>query len=135
VFVLVTSPEREPIDEAIFFWRKLKAARMPFGGVIVNRVHHREAEGDPDEVVEALAGKLGEELARKVADNFRDYQVLARRDQKNIARLAGKLDDDRILEVPYLDEDVHDVDGLAGIGRFLFASEAERERLLDELAA
>jgi anion-transporting ArsA/GET3 family ATPase len=135
VFLLVTSPEREPIDEAIFFWRKLKAARMPFGGVIVNRVHHREAEGDPDEVVAALAGKLGEELARKVADNFRDYQVLARRDQKNIARLAGKLDDDRILEVPYLDEDVHDVDGLAGIGRFLFASEAERERLLDELAA
>ena len=135
VFLLVTSPEREPIDEAIFFWRKLKAARMPFGGVIVNRVHHREAEGDPEEVVAALAGKLGEELARKVADNFRDYQVLARRDQKNIARLAGKLDDDRILEVPYLDEDVHDVDGLAGIGRFLFASEAERERLLDELAA
>jgi anion-transporting ArsA/GET3 family ATPase len=135
VFLLVTSPEREPIDEAIFFWRKLKAARMPFGGVIVNRVHHREAEGDPDEVVAALAGKLGEELARKVADNFRDYQVLARRDQRNIARLAGKLDDDRILEVPYLDEDVHDVDGLAGIGRFLFASEAERERLLDELAA
>jgi anion-transporting ArsA/GET3 family ATPase len=135
VFLLVTSPEREPIDEAIFFWRKLKAARMPFGGVIVNRVHHREAEGDPDEVVAALAGTLGEELARKVADNFRDYQVLARRDQKNIARLAGKLDDDRILEVPYLEEDVHDVDGLAGIGRFLFASEAERERLLDELAA
>jgi anion-transporting ArsA/GET3 family ATPase len=135
VFLLVTSPEREPIDEAIFFWRKLKAARMPFGGVIVNRVHHREAEGDPEQVAAALAETLGDELARKVADNFRDYQVLARRDQENIARLARKLDDDRILEVPYLDEDVHDVDGLAGIGRFLFASEAERERLLDELAA
>jgi anion-transporting ArsA/GET3 family ATPase len=135
VFLLVTSPEREPIDEALFFWRKLKAARMPFGGVIVNRVHHREAEGDPEEVVESLAGTLGEELARKVAHNFRDYQVLARRDQQNIASLAGKLDDDRILEVPYLDEDVHDLEGLAAIGRFLFASEAERERLLDELAA
>jgi len=32
VFLLVTSPEREPIDEAIYFWRKLKAARMPLRG-------------------------------------------------------------------------------------------------------
>ena len=28
-FLLVTSPEREPIDEAIYFRRRLKAARMP----------------------------------------------------------------------------------------------------------
>ncbi|HEX2397218.1 MAG TPA: ArsA-related P-loop ATPase [Solirubrobacteraceae bacterium] len=135
VFLLVTSPEREPIDEAIFFWRKLKAARMPFGGVIVNRVHHREAEGDPDAVAEALTGQLGESQARKVADNFRDYQVLARRDQRNIERLAAMLDDDRIVEVPYLDEDVHDIDGLRRIQRFLFASERERGRLFEELAA
>src|ERR687887_382823 len=48
LFLLVTSPEREPIDEAIYFWRKLKAARMPFGGVVVNRVHHDEArDADP----------------------------------------------------------------------------------------
>ena len=135
VFLLVTSPEREPIDEAIFFWRKLKAARMPFGGVIVNRVHHREAEGDPEAVAAALAGELGEPLARKVADNFRDYQVLARRDQRNIARLAAMLDDDRIVEVPYLDEDVHDIQGLRRVQRFLFASERERGRLFEELAA
>ncbi|MFL5821133.1 MAG: ArsA family ATPase [Solirubrobacteraceae bacterium] len=135
VFLLVTSPEREPIDEAIFFWRKLKAARMPFGGVIVNRVHHREAEGDPEAVAEALSAELGESLARRIADNFRDYQVLARRDQRNIARLAAQLDDDRIVEVPYLDEDVHDIDGLRRIHRFLFASTRERERLLEELAA
>jgi anion-transporting ArsA/GET3 family ATPase len=135
VFLLVTSPEREPIDEAIFFWRKLKAARMPFGGVIVNRVHHREAEGDPEAVAAALAGELGEPLARKVADNFRDYQVLARRDQRNIARLAAMLDDDRIVEVPYLDEDVHDIGGLRRVQRFLFASERERGRLFEGLAA
>jgi anion-transporting ArsA/GET3 family ATPase len=136
VFLLVTSPEREPIDEAIFFWRKLKAARMPFGGVLVNRVHHDEApDADPEEVAAALEDELGPKLAAKVAENFRDYQVLARRDRANIERLAGKLDDRRIVLLPYLDEDVHDAGGLARINRFLFASDSERERLLSETVA
>ena len=136
VFLLVTSPEREPIDEAIFFWRKLKAARMPFGGVLVNRVHHDEApEANAEEVAATLEGELGPKLAAKVAENFRDYQVLARRDHANIERLAGKLDDRRLVLLPYLDEDVHDAGGLARINRFLFASDSERERLLSETVA
>jgi anion-transporting ArsA/GET3 family ATPase len=136
VFLLVTSPEREPIDEAIFFWRKLKAARMPFGGVIVNRVHHDEApDADSEEVAAALEDELGPKLAGKVAENIRDYQVLARRDRDNIERLAGKLDDRRLVLLPHLDEDVHDAAGLARINRFLFASESEREKLLSETVA
>jgi anion-transporting ArsA/GET3 family ATPase len=136
VFLLVTSPEREPIDEAIYFWRKLKAARMPFGGVVVNRVHHDEApDADPEEVAASLEDELGPKLAVKVAENFRDYQVLARRDHDNIERLSGKLDEPRLCLVPYLDEDVHDVAGLARIHRFLFASDAERERMLSETVA
>jgi anion-transporting ArsA/GET3 family ATPase len=135
-FLLVTSPEREPIDEAIYFWRKLKSARMPFGGVIVNRVHHDEApDGDPAEATAELEDELGARLAKRVAENFRDYRVLARRDADNIEHLADKLDEDRLLLVPYLDEDVHDVVGLDRILRFLFASEAERARLLSETVA
>ena len=136
VFLLVTSPEREPIDEAIFFRRKLKAARHAFGGVLVNRVHHDEApDADPEEVAAALEAELGPKLAAKVSENFRDYQVLARRDHANIERLAGKLDDRRLVLLPYLDEDVHDAGGLARINRFLFASDSERERLLSETVA
>ena len=136
VFLLVTSPEREPIDEAIFFWRKLKAARMPFGGVIVNRVHHGDAgEVDPDALAADLSGELGDKLAARVADNFRDYQVLATRDRANIKRLAGKLDDDRMILVPYLDDSVHDIEGLEHIHEFLFASAAERDKLFDASVA
>jgi anion-transporting ArsA/GET3 family ATPase len=135
-FLLVTSPEREPIDEAIYFRRKLKAARMPFGGVVVNRVHHDEApEGDPAEVAAELEDELGARLAAKVAENLRDYRVLAERDRANIEHLAEKLDLRRMLLVPYLDEDVHDIAGLARVHRFLFATEAERARLLSETVA
>ena len=135
-FLLVTSPEREPIDEAIYFWRKLKAARMPFGGVVVNRVHHDEApDADPDDVAGELEEELGPKLARKVAENFRDYQMLARRDAANIERLATQLDERRLALVPHLDDDVHDVAGLARLLRFLFATDRERARLLAETVA
>ncbi len=136
VFLLVTSPEREPVDEAIFFWRKLKAARMPFGGVIVNRVHHDLLGGlDVDDATIELTAELGERLATRVAENFRDYHVLAWRDRANIERLTAKLEQPRVLMIPHLDEDVHDIEGLARMRRFLFATEAERRTLLDEVVA
>ena len=136
VFLLVTSPEREPIDEAIYFWRKLKAARMPFGGVIVNRVHHDLlGDAEPGDVAAELAGDLGEKLAQRVAENFRGYHVLAERDRRNIARLEAQLDRPRVITIPYLDEDVHDVEGLTRIHRFLFATDERRRELLDEVVA
>jgi anion-transporting ArsA/GET3 family ATPase len=125
-FLLVTSPEREPMDEAEFFWRKLKAARMPFGGVIVNRVNRDVApEVEPDEVAGALEAELGPKLAGKVAAAFREHRVLADRDRENVEHLAERLGQPRLLLVPHLDEDVHDVAGLARVNRFLFEPAGE----------
>ena len=70
-----------------------------------------------------------------MAENFRDYHVLARRDDHNLARLAGQLDERRLLLVPQLDDDVHDIEGLLRIHRYLFGSQAERERLIEDLVA
>ena len=38
-FLIVTAPRHDPVEEAIFFHRKLREAGMPFGGLVVNRVH------------------------------------------------------------------------------------------------
>ncbi len=135
-FVLVTGAASEPIDEAIWFGQRLTSDGLPFAGVIVNRVHH-DLLGDrqPREVRRSLAKTLPGPLAARVAENFRDYHVLAMRDDRNLARLASRLDDQRLLLVPQLDDDVHDVAGLARIHRYLFASAAERERLIDDLVA
>src|SRR5439155_17609444 len=128
-FVLVTSPEREPIEEAIYFWRKLTESKLPFGGVVVNKVHHdylRWAEDsrglDPGTALDQLPGELervlgfgedGSSLAAKVYENFQRYLVLASRDRENISALTRRLEGEHVVEVPYLDEDVHDIDGLA----------------------
>jgi anion-transporting ArsA/GET3 family ATPase len=74
-FLIVTSPQREPVDEAIFFRGKLREAAMPFGGLIVNRVDPGVGEAeplDPARTEAELAGPLGPALARKVAQTVAD---------------------------------------------------------------
>ena len=135
-FVLVTSAEREPIDEAIWFHRTLEHGGLPFAGVVVNRVHHDLLDGsEPDDVRPALSRTLGADLAARVAQNFDDYHVLARRDDRNVERLAQALGEEPLLLVPQLEQDVHDLDGLLQMHRYLFASDAEREQLLADLVA
>ena len=121
-FLIVTSPEREPAEEAIFFHAKLAEAGMPFGGLIVNRVHRDGLDGHrPEEVAKLLSGELGERLAGRVARNLADFDVLARRDGESIARLSRELSERDPVIVPHLDTDVHDIAGLAAIEAHLFA--------------
>jgi anion-transporting ArsA/GET3 family ATPase len=131
LFLVVCGPQGEPIDEAVYFHRKLVEAKLPFGGVIVNKVHYpAEDLGDGDggdELPAALAEKLDDEdLAKRVVANFGDYQALAERDARNIERLARELSSRVVIRVPYLDEDVHNLAGLAEIDRYLFATSEER---------
>jgi anion-transporting ArsA/GET3 family ATPase len=147
-FLLVTAPERDPIDEAVYFWRRLKEAKLPFGGVVVNKVHPdylQVAEGaGSDTAADALDRLVPElersldgtpgaaELARKVAENFENYRMLADRDRENMRLLTERITGDCVLEVPYFDEDVHDIRGLAQVNRYLFADAAERQDLLEQ---
>ena len=131
-FLVVCGPQGEPIDEAVYFHRKLVEAKLPFGGVIVNKVHYpaERLRGDGGDLGVALGEKLGDEdLAGRVAGNFADYQALAERDARNIEHLAKELRTKGVIRVPYLDEDVHDLAGLAEINRYLFASSEERIEL------
>jgi anion-transporting ArsA/GET3 family ATPase len=125
-FLLVTSPEREPIDEAIYFQRRLRAARMALGGAIANRVHVAEDDNGPagdaelPELLVAEAG-LSPALAARVAAAARDAHALAARDAANLAHLAERLGGEvPLVRVPQLDEDVHDAAGLVRLHAHLF---------------
>jgi anion-transporting ArsA/GET3 family ATPase len=120
-FVLVTSPQRDAIDEAVFFRRRLRESRLPFGGAVVNRVNEGAAGED---VSDDLVALLGERLGRKAARNFEDTRRLAEHDAAQIARLARELRGEPLITVPLLDDDVHDVAGLAAINEYLFAADA-----------
>jgi anion-transporting ArsA/GET3 family ATPase len=135
-FLLVTSAQRSAIQEAIWFRRTLGEGGLPFAGVIVNRVHHdRLGDAEPEDLVPALARDLPDELARRVAANFADYHLLARRDARNVTALAAELGDHPLVLVPRFDDDVHDVEGLLRVHRYLFADDAERERMIAQAVA
>jgi anion-transporting ArsA/GET3 family ATPase len=128
-FLVVCGPQGEPIDEAVYFHRKLVEAKLPFGGVIVNKVHYPAEclRAENEDLPETLAEKLGDaDLAERAVANFSDYQALAERDARNIEHLARELRTRGVIRVPHLDEDVHDLAGLAEINRYLFATGEER---------
>jgi anion-transporting ArsA/GET3 family ATPase len=124
-FLVVTSPRRDAIEDAVFFRRRLREGGMPFGAAIVNRVH---AGADTDvsgaEVEGDLQALVGDRLGHKVARNFDDFRELATRDADNVARLERELRGDPLVRVPLLDDDVHDLAGLAAVNEHLFAADA-----------
>jgi anion-transporting ArsA/GET3 family ATPase len=121
-FLVITSPQHDPIEEAIFFHRKLREAGMPFGGLVVNRMHAApELDGAlPD----ALAEELGDALAGRVATSARELAALAARDAANVAHLRERLGDPPLVIVPERQDDVHDVDGLAYVRTHLWDASA-----------
>jgi anion-transporting ArsA/GET3 family ATPase len=120
-FIVITSPEREPVEEAIFFTGKLRDAGMRFGGLVVNRVHPLDG-GPPAADVDTLQQVLGDtKLAGKVARAYAEERALAERDQAAIDHLRAQTGEQDPIVIPQLDGDVHDVDGLVAVYAHLFA--------------
>ncbi len=120
-FLIVASPQREPVAEAIFFRQKLREAGMPFGGLIVNRVAvlAEDEATDPIAIRAQLRDTLGDALAAKVAQSAEDLQVLAARNAEAVERLKTELDEPDPIIVPRLDGEVQDIDGLLVLYRYL----------------
>jgi anion-transporting ArsA/GET3 family ATPase len=117
-FLLVTAPRRDAVADAIFFRERLEEAGMPFGGVVANRVH----SVDPAATAAGLAGPLGAELAHKVEVDLADQRRLSERDARSLAALRRRLGGRPMIEVPELDRDVHDLEGLRALERHLFGA-------------
>jgi anion-transporting ArsA/GET3 family ATPase len=121
-FLIVASPEPEPAREAVYLADQLASAGMQRGVLVVNRVHEDGLHGhSAAATAQLLAGELGERLAARVARNLADFDLLARRDREVIARLSAALEERKPLLVPYLDQEIQDLLGLARIADHLFA--------------
>jgi anion-transporting ArsA/GET3 family ATPase len=119
-FVLVTSPRRHALEDAVWFHHRLMEAGLPFSGVIANRVHQGGGHADPA----ALAAELGGDLTAKVLRAYEDERRLAERDRAGLADLRSRIGRKPIVEVPHLHDDVHDLDGLRQMDEYLFGAGA-----------
>jgi anion-transporting ArsA/GET3 family ATPase len=132
-FVLVAAPEPEAVDEALLFHGRLIASKMPFAAFVVNRVRRvgalppaREAlverlHGRPE-----LAGVPGYDLARAaeaLLETDAEWRALADADAREILRLRAAIGggEQPIVEVPFLDHDVHHVSGLTELSSHLLS--------------
>ena len=123
-FVLVASPARQALDEALYFYRRLNEKKMPFVAFVVNRVHTDPAysRGPGGRSVD-----VDPALSRALVGILRDQQVLARVERRAIARLEVDASQPLLL-VPEQEADVHDLRGLKDVGEAMLASAAETGR-------
>jgi anion-transporting ArsA/GET3 family ATPase len=123
-FLIVSSPEREPVEEAIFFRDQLRRHDMPFGGLIVNRVQPAELLlGDPARARGELAAQLGDRLAERVIANATDFRSLAERDRASIDHLKRELEEPSPVLIEEQAADVYDLASLGHVAAALFAGD------------
>jgi hypothetical protein len=140
---VVTTLEGAPLREAESFCEELVKRRYHLGALVLNKtlpdyLLAPEAETaaaalsrDADALGTALAGTGVDALAdasadaivlRTLADSFRNYGVVARREaelRSEIGRLASP-GPEVVVRVPSLDTDISDLAGLMRIGEVLF---------------
>jgi anion-transporting ArsA/GET3 family ATPase len=133
-FVLVTGPEEQVLGDAEYMSSKMAELRMPLKGVVLNRVHReyrppRRGELGPEDVErveQAIARALGGgHEAHALAENFADYQALARGESLRLEMFrAGLLRGVPVVQVPNFARDVHDLASLAEMHAYLFGTKA-----------
>jgi len=111
-FVVVTSPRRDAVIEAVFFAERLDEAGLGVDGLIVNRVHPAfgAEPGAPWVVPDGATPQVA-----ALYENLRDFVQVAGREAAHVAEVAEKVAPAPVAKVPYLADDVHDIDGLGQI--------------------
>ena len=124
-FVIVTSPDPMAVNEAMFFGERLSDGGMYTEGLVVNRVRVLEPVDvqAPQRIANVLRDANVEpalEIAGAALRAHQEMMVWAHRDASEVARIKRELRGvPRVIEVPALDEDVHDVVALGRVAAIL----------------
>lgn len=121
-FVVVTSPRAEAVGEATHLVEAIRSRGFPFGGVVANLVHPVPESFDSlssDERA-ALLGLADGPLADHVAWHRR-LTELASSERAELDALLDVAGGVPVVELPLLDVDIHDVDGLDVLAELLVA--------------
>jgi anion-transporting ArsA/GET3 family ATPase len=131
--VLVTSPRRDAVDEAQFFATKLAESDMPVDALIVNRVHPRFGDEQPEGLraramtLAAGGGDAGSDRAGATTrlaalySNLADFQEISDRERRQFEGVRDRIEHATVAYVPFLARDVYDFDALSEVGGYLFA--------------
>ena len=117
-YLVVSSPEPEPAQEAAFLVGRLAELGLGAPALLVNRVHVLGLGGRSKEQAAALLGEsLEADLARRLAGNLADFDMLAQRDAETVQRLTDELGAGAPTLVAHLHDEVQDLLGLARVAQ------------------
>ena len=121
-FVIVASPRHDTIDEAVWFATQLVEQGVGVTSAIVNRTHPRFGEGTAAEATgAAIAARLeGDDVLGGLWENVAELRTMRDLELDVIAPLTEIVGGDRLVVLPLLDSDVHDLDGLLMMAVHLF---------------
>ncbi|MHB1930863.1 MAG: ArsA family ATPase, partial [Acidimicrobiales bacterium] len=118
-FVLVAAPRAAATAEAGYFARRLAEAGLTVAAVVENRVFpdYGPAPAVSPPKVAALDGSSG---LRALLANAEDLHRVVTSEATHIRDLAAATPDAGLVRVPFLAEEVHDLDGLLLVAAHLF---------------
>jgi anion-transporting ArsA/GET3 family ATPase len=120
-FVVVASPRRDTVEEALFFVDRLDESGYETAAVVVNRLHPRfAAPGTAARLAESLGGGNG--AVRAAVANLAELEAVAATEEANSAELARRVEPAPVARVPFLPADVHDLAGLGLVAGELFGA-------------
>ena len=117
-FVVVTSPAEESVTEATFFASRLNESGLPFGALVVNRVHPKWADAidvKPRQISRLEQGEDTSRLLGKLIANEQQFSKVVSLEERNLDALARKIPRHRWVRVPYLEREAVDIGGLSAI--------------------
>ena len=128
-FLVVTSPATDSVQEAWYFSTRLEEAGLPFGALVVNRVHPKL--GDGVRINARALQRLEKDgadglLAAKMLRNDSAFAKVVALEEGNLASLAQKIPRHLWVRVPYLEQEAVDFPGLVAIADQLFAPEPRK---------
>jgi anion-transporting ArsA/GET3 family ATPase len=132
-FVVVASPRRDAVEEALYFADRLRESSGRVQALVVNRMF--PFFGPVSAGLESLVGQRGgggggrpdvkgRDLDSLIA-NLADLDGVASREEQHVTELSERLPGAPVVRVPFLADDVHDIGGLTEVGRWLFGRDLE----------
>lgn len=122
-YLVVASPRRDTVDEAIYFSRQLRSAGMAVTGLIINRLQPLFGSGTAEEAESAAraAQDRGETDLAVLHHNLAHLRRISEAEEDAIAPLLSFAANSVISRVYQRSEDVHDIGAIRNLGRDLVA--------------